>query len=112
LIAGTYRRMALANALLSQGAAPAKIFRRSAHAAVQQGAYLSMLNQIDSGAMAQRMQRIAEADLAIKTSKATTAHAGWKCLFVSDGLDEERTGHPRSQEKDEADRLTIRPHTV
>jgi hypothetical protein len=37
----------------------------------KQGAYLSMLNKIESGAMAQRIQRIAAADLAIKTSKAT-----------------------------------------
>ena len=71
LIAGTYRRMALAKALLSQGAAPAKIFSEVRMPPFKQGAYLSMLNQIDSGAMAQRMQRIAAADLAIKTSKAT-----------------------------------------
>ena len=71
LIAGTYRRMALAKALLSQGAAPAKIFSEVRMPPFKQGAYLSMLNKIDSGVVAQRMQRIAEADLAIKTSKAT-----------------------------------------
>ncbi|MDX6530689.1 MAG: polymerase subunit delta [Blastocatellia bacterium] len=71
LIAGTYRRMALANSLLTQGAAPAKIFSEVRMQPFKQGAYLSMLRQIDSGAMAQRIQRIAQADLAIKTSKAT-----------------------------------------
>jgi len=71
LIAGTYRRMALAKALLSQGAVPAKIFSEVRMPPFKQGAYLSMLNKIDSGVVAQRMQRIAEADLAIKTSKAT-----------------------------------------
>jgi DNA polymerase-3 subunit delta len=71
LIAGTYRRMALAKALLSQGAAPAKIFSEVRMPPFKQGAYLSMLNKTDSGVVAQRMQRIAEADLAIKTSKAT-----------------------------------------
>jgi DNA polymerase-3 subunit delta len=71
LIAGTYRRMALANSLLAQGAAPAQIFSEVRMPPFKQGAYLSMLRQIDSGAMAQRIQRIAQADLAIKTSKAT-----------------------------------------
>jgi DNA polymerase III subunit delta len=71
LIAGTYRRMALANSLLTQGAAPAKIFSEVRMPPFKQGAYLSMLRQIDSGAMAQHIQRIAQADLAIKTSKAT-----------------------------------------
>jgi len=71
LIAGTYRRMALAKALLAQGAGPAKIFSEVRMPPFKQGAYLSMLNKVDSGVVAQRMQRIAEADLAIKTSKAT-----------------------------------------
>jgi DNA polymerase III subunit delta len=71
LIAGTYRRMALAKALLTQGAAPAKIFSEVRMPPFKQVAYLSMLNKIDSGTVAERMQRIAEADLAIKTSKAT-----------------------------------------
>lgn len=71
LIAGTYRRMALAKALQAQGATPAKIFSEVRMPSFKQGAYLSMLNQIDSGAMAEQVRRIAEADLAIKTSKAT-----------------------------------------
>jgi DNA polymerase-3 subunit delta len=71
MIAGTYRRMALAKSLLAQGAAPAKIFSEVRMPAFKQGAYLSMLNRIDSGGMAQKMQRIAVADLSIKTSKGT-----------------------------------------
>ena len=71
LIGGTYRRMALAKALLAQGAAPARIFSEVRMPPFKQGAYLSMLHKLESGAMAQRIQRIAAADLAIKTSKAT-----------------------------------------
>jgi DNA polymerase-3 subunit delta len=71
LIAGTYRRMALAKALQARGATPAQIFSEVRMPSFKQGAYLSLLNQIDSGAMAEQVRRIAEADLAIKTSKAT-----------------------------------------
>lgn len=71
LIAGTYRRIALAKSLLAQGAAPAKIFSEVRMPSFKQGAYISMLHRIGSGGMAQKMQRIAEADLAIKTSKGT-----------------------------------------
>ncbi len=71
LIAGTYRRMALAKSLLAQGAAPTKIFSEVRMPPFKQGAYISMLNRIESSSMAQKVQRIAEADLAIKTSKGT-----------------------------------------
>jgi DNA polymerase-3 subunit delta len=71
LIAGTYRRMAMARELLSRGASPAEIFREVRMPPFKQTAYLSMLGRSDSGAVARRIQRIAEADLAIKTSKAT-----------------------------------------
>lgn len=71
LIAGTYRRMALARELLSRGASPAEIFREVRMPPFKQNAYLSMLRGSDSGGVARRIRRIAEADLAIKTSKAT-----------------------------------------
>jgi DNA polymerase III delta subunit len=71
LIAGTYRRMALAKSLLAQGAAPAQIFSEVRMPPFKQGAYISMLNRIEPGGMTQKIQRIAEADLAIKTSKGT-----------------------------------------
>jgi len=71
LIAGTYRRMALAKELLSQGASPGKIFSEIRMPPFKQSAYLSMVNRLDSTTVARTMRRIAEADLAIKTSKAT-----------------------------------------
>ncbi len=71
LIAGTYRRMALAQALLAGGSSPAQIFSEVRMPSFKQGAYLGMLNRTDSRIVTQRIQRIAEADLAIKTSKAT-----------------------------------------
>ncbi len=71
LIAGTYRRLALAKALLSQGASPSEIFSEVRMPPFKQSAYLSMLKAFDSKSVARKLQRIAEADLAIKTSKAT-----------------------------------------
>ena len=71
IIAGTFRRMALAKALHSRGASPGEIFSEMRVPQFKQGAYLSMLNRIDSATMSRILQRIAEADLAIKTSKAT-----------------------------------------
>jgi DNA polymerase III subunit delta len=71
LIGGTYRRMALAKALLSQGASPGQIFSEVRMPSFKQTAYLSMLGKVPSASLAGGLQRIAEADLAIKTSKAT-----------------------------------------
>lgn len=71
LIASTYRRMALAHALLSQGAQPREIFRQVPMPPFKQAGYLQMLGRIDSRKLARQMVRIAEADLGIKTSKAT-----------------------------------------
>lgn len=71
LIAGTYRRMALAKELLSQGVPPARIFGEVRMPPFKQGAYLSMLHRSDSNAVTQKVKRIAETDLNIKTSKAT-----------------------------------------
>jgi len=71
LIAGTYRRMAMARELLARGASPAEIFKEVRMPPFKQTAYLSMLRGSDSAVLARRIQRVAEADLAIKTSKAT-----------------------------------------
>jgi len=71
LIASTYRRMALAHALLSKGAPPKEIFRQVPMPPFKQSNYLQMLNRVDGRKLAQQMVRIAEADLGIKTSKAT-----------------------------------------
>ena len=71
LIASTYRRLALAHALLSKGAPPKEIFRQVPMPPFKQSSYLQMLNRVDGRKLAQQMVRIAEADLGIKTSKAT-----------------------------------------
>jgi DNA polymerase III subunit delta len=71
LIASTYRRMALAHALLSKGAPPKEIFRQVPMPPFKQSSYLQILNRVDGRKLAQQMVRIAEADLGIKTSKAT-----------------------------------------
>ena len=71
LIAGTYRRMALAKALLSQGASPATIFSEVRMPPFKQRDYLALLNRVDSERLARTIRRVAETDLAIKTSKAT-----------------------------------------
>lgn len=71
LIGGTYRRMALAKELLSQGASPGQIFSEVRMPSFKQGAYLSMLGRVEPRTLARGIQRIAAADLAIKTSKAT-----------------------------------------
>jgi DNA polymerase-3 subunit delta len=71
VIAGTFRRMALAKELLSSGASPGEIFSEVRVPSFKQGAYLSMLKRIDSATMARTIQRIAQTDLSIKTSKAT-----------------------------------------
>jgi len=71
LIASTYRKMALAHALLSKGAPPKEIFRQVPMPPFKQSSYLQILNRVDGRRVAQQMVRIAEADLGIKTSKAT-----------------------------------------
>jgi DNA polymerase-3 subunit delta len=71
LIGGTYRRMALAKELLLGGASPGQIFSQVRMPAFKQGAYLSMLGRVESKTLARGIERIAQADLAIKTSKAT-----------------------------------------
>ena len=71
LIGGTYRRMALAKELLSQGASPGQIFSEVRMPSFKQGAYLAMLGRVESDTLARGIQRIAQSDLAIKSSKAT-----------------------------------------
>jgi DNA polymerase-3 subunit delta len=71
VIAGTFRRMALAKEMLVRGASSGEIFSEVRVPSFKQRDYLTMLNRIDSHKMSQIIQRIAETDLAIKTSKAT-----------------------------------------
>jgi DNA polymerase III delta subunit len=71
VIAGAYRRIALAKELLSKGASPGEIFSEIRVPSFKQSSYLSLVNRLESATLACRIRRIAEADLAIKTSKAT-----------------------------------------
>ncbi|PYS44721.1 MAG: DNA polymerase III subunit delta [Acidobacteria bacterium] len=71
LIASNYRRMALAQWLLSQGAPPREIFRQVPMPPFKQNSFLATLNRTDGRTLARKIGRIAAADLGIKTSKAT-----------------------------------------
>jgi DNA polymerase III subunit delta len=71
IIAGTFRRMALAKEMQVRGASSGEIFSEVRVPPFKQRAYISMLQQIDSQRMSEMIQRIAATDLAIKTSKAT-----------------------------------------
>jgi DNA polymerase-3 subunit delta len=71
LIASTYRRIALAQALLSQGTTPKEMFRQVPMPPFKQSSFLTMLDRIDGRKLTRQITRIAEADLGIKTSKAS-----------------------------------------
>ena len=71
LIGSTYRRLALAQALLSQGVSSRDIFRQVPMPPFKQQSYLGNLSRTDSKTLARQIARIAAADLGIKTSKAT-----------------------------------------
>ena len=71
LIASTYRRIALAQALLSQGTTPKEMFRQVPMPPFKQSSFLAMLDRVDGRKLARQITRIAEADLGIKTSKAS-----------------------------------------
>jgi DNA polymerase III subunit delta len=71
LIASTYRRIALAQALLSQGVPARDLFRQVPMPPFKQKSFLAMLDRVDARQLAKQIARIAEADLGIKTSKAT-----------------------------------------
>ncbi|HYW70796.1 MAG TPA: DNA polymerase III subunit delta [Pyrinomonadaceae bacterium] len=71
VIAGTFRRMAMAKEMLVRGASQGEIFSEVRVPSFKQRAYLGMLQRLDANKLAQMIQRIAETDVAIKTSKAT-----------------------------------------
>jgi DNA polymerase-3 subunit delta len=71
LIASTYRRMALAQALLSQGVSSREIFRQVPMPPFKQSSFLNTISRTDSQTLTRQIARIAAADLGIKTSKAT-----------------------------------------
>ena len=71
VIAGTFRRLALAKEMFARGAAPTEIFSAVRVSSWKQREYLAMLNRTDARELQRAIMRIAETDLAIKTSKAT-----------------------------------------
>ena len=71
IIAGTFRRLALAKELFDRGAQPREIFAEVRVPQWKQSDYLAMLRRIEGSKLRHALQRIAETDLAIKTSKAT-----------------------------------------
>jgi DNA polymerase-3 subunit delta len=68
LLASSYHRLALAKDLMSRGAAEQEVFRVVNMPFHQRKEFLATARRADSQELARRIQRIAEADLAIKTS--------------------------------------------
>lgn len=71
IIAGAFRRLELAKELFDRRASPNEIFKAVRVAQWKQREYLGMLARLNARDLARNIQRIAETDLAIKTSKAT-----------------------------------------
>lgn len=71
LIAGNYHRLALAKELMARGAAKEEVFRLVAMPHFKREDFLATARRSDAGALTRSIRRIAEADLAIKTSRAT-----------------------------------------
>ncbi|HEX8143676.1 MAG TPA: DNA polymerase III subunit delta [Pyrinomonadaceae bacterium] len=71
LIASNYHRLALAKELMSRGAPNQEVFRLVAMPYSKREEFLATARRSDSQALARSIKRIAEADLAIKTSQAT-----------------------------------------
>ena len=69
-IAGNYHRLAIAKDLLARGQRD-EIFRVVRMPPFRQDDFLATLQRSDASAIARGIQRIAAADLAIKTSQAT-----------------------------------------
>jgi DNA polymerase-3 subunit delta len=68
LLASSFHRLALAKELMSRGAAEQEVFRVVNMPFSQRKEFLATARRADSNELARRIRRIAEADLAIKTS--------------------------------------------
>jgi len=68
LLASSYHRLALAKDLMSRGAAESEVFRVVNMPFNQRKEFLATARRADSQELTRRIRRIAEADLAIKTS--------------------------------------------
>jgi DNA polymerase-3 subunit delta len=71
LIASNYHRLALAKELMSRGAPNQEVFRLVAMPYGKREDFLATARRTDALALALSLKRIADADLAIKTSQAT-----------------------------------------
>jgi DNA polymerase III subunit delta len=71
LIASNYHRLALAKELMSRGAPNQEVFRLVAMPYSKREEFLATARRSDASSLARSLKRIAEADLAIKTSQAT-----------------------------------------
>jgi DNA polymerase-3 subunit delta len=71
LIAGNFHRLALAKELMARGAAKEEVFRLVAMPYSKREEFLATARRSESAALARSIERIAAADLAIKTSQAT-----------------------------------------
>lgn len=68
LLAGSFRRLALAKDLMSRGAPEQEVFRVVNMPFNQRKEFLATARRADASELARRIRRIAEADLAIKSS--------------------------------------------
>jgi len=71
LLASSYHRLALAKDLMSRGAPNEEVFRVVPMPLGKRKEFLATARRADARELEQRLRRIAEADLAIKTSRAT-----------------------------------------
>jgi DNA polymerase-3 subunit delta len=71
LIAGNFHRLALAKELMARGTAKEEVFRLVAMPYSKREEFLATARRSEAGALASSIERIAAADLAIKTSQAT-----------------------------------------
>ncbi|MCA1592345.1 MAG: DNA polymerase III subunit delta [Acidobacteria bacterium] len=71
LLASSFHRLALAKDLMERGAPNEEVFRIIPMPQSKRKDYLATARRADANILARRIQRIADADLAIKTSRAT-----------------------------------------
>ena len=71
LLASSYHKLALAKELMSRGAPTTEVNKLAPYNFDQREKFLALARRTDAGALARSIQRIAAADLAIKTSQAT-----------------------------------------
>lgn len=71
LLASSYHRLALAKDLMARGAANEEVFRLVPMPQSKRADFLATARRAEAGELSRRIRRIADADLAIKTSQAT-----------------------------------------